>query len=145
MDDPNADSPYLPLQSRDRAADSSGDPFVQDGMTGKLIVLSTFNNSADAHLFKNELENNGIKASVNNESSTAIFGATIAGPSSAFWIEVLVMETDVEQAMEVKNAWNQEAETLDTEVVPEWVCQCGETVDEGFAICWNCGAEFQQD
>lgn len=28
-------------------------------------------------------------------------------------------------------------------VVPAWTChQCGEEVDEGFAICWNCGAEY---
>jgi len=79
-------------------------------MTGKLVVLSTFESSVEAHLFKNELENNGIRASVSNENSTAIFGATIGGDS-------------------------------ENGLISEWTCNCGETVDEGFAVCWSCGAD----
>ena len=32
-----------------------------------------------------------------------IFGATIAGPSSAFWIEVLIDESDSAKGLEIKN------------------------------------------
>ena len=112
-------------------------------MAGKLIVLSTFDNSVDAHLFKNELENNGIQASINNETTTAIFGATIAGSSSAFWIEVLIMESDANRALEIKNSWNSDSADGDDGGIAEWICKCGETVDEGFALCWNCGSEME--
>ena len=114
-------------------------------MTGKLVVLSTFESSIEAHLFKNELENNGIRASVSNENSTAIFGATIAGSSSAFWIEVLVMEADADRALKIKAQWSSQSDGLDAGEISEWACQCGETVDEGFAVCWSCGAEHTEE
>jgi hypothetical protein len=109
----------------------------------KLIVLATFNNPHDAHLLKARLEDHGIKAIVGNENSTAIMGATIAGPSSAFWIEVLILESDAQAALPIKDAYN--SGTKETfEEIGEWVCDCGETVDAGFAVCWNCERSYSQ-
>lgn len=110
--------------------------------TEQLILLSTFNNTHDAQLFRIELEQQGIKShQVSNELTTSLFGATIAGPSSTFWIEVLVLESDVEKGLEIKN------NTFDSKVnkevdVPQWKCACGEAIDAGFAICWQCNADY---
>lgn len=123
---------------------SSGhDNHESDGdQAGKLVVLSTFENSVEAHMFRNELESHGIDAKVGNETSTAIFGATIGGSSSAFWIEVLIMESDSARGLEIKQRWakRQQEEVVE---VPEWNCKCGETVDAGFAMCWNCDANYE--
>lgn len=139
------DSVYRSPDPDDQAEDHSNrrDDAPHEGLSGKLLVLATFDNSIDAHLFRNELESNGIPASVNNENTTAIFGATITGPSSAFWVEVLIMEADAERGLEIKNEWNsrREVDHASSEI-PEWFCTCGETVDEGFAICWSCGAQW---
>jgi len=140
MTESNEQNPYRPPNANGES-EADADERPPRGMAGKLLVLSTFENSVDAHLFKNELENKGIRASINNETTTAIFGATIGGPSSAFWIEVLVMESDAERALEIKTQWNSKAEDSTTVEIAEWTCKCGETVDEGFAVCWNCGAD----
>ena len=140
MTDPNELNPYQsPKTKSSPRADES--PVKPQGMTGKLVVLSTFESSVEAHLFKNELENNGIRASVSNENSTAIFGATIGGSSSAFWIEVCVMEADAERGLEIKTEWTSRSDDSENGLISEWTCNCGETVDEGFAVCWNCGAD----
>ena len=113
---------------------------IQSG--DKLVVLSTYDNSIDAHMFRNELEQHGITARVGNETTTAIFGATIAGPSSAFWIEVLVLESQSDKALEIKNKWLESNESKVVVEIPEWQCKCGETVDAGFAACWNCESDY---
>ena len=93
-------------------------------------------------MFCSELISQGIEARVNNELSSNLLGATIAGPSSAFWIEVVVLSSDVEQALEIKNRWLND-QAIPEEAVDEWTCPCGETVDEGFSICWNCGGDYE--
>ena len=108
----------------------------------KLVTLATFDNPYDAHLLRNELENNGIDATVANEASTSIFGATIVGPSRAFWIEVLVKESDAKAALLIKEQLL-ESSSSDKSDIPEWKCICGETVDAGFAVCWSCEAEYR--
>jgi len=111
---------------------------------GRLLTLATFVESVDAHLFRNELQNHGIRAAVTNENSTAIFGATIAGQSAAFTIDVMIMETDAEAGLEVKQRWiaTRKGEEVTEQEIAEWTCACGETVDAGFEICWNCGSVF---
>jgi len=109
----------------------------------KLVVLATFRTPIDAHVLRNRLLENGIDAKVSNESTTALFGSSMAGPSSAFWIEVLIRESDAEAALKIKNQYV-ELDQANPVAIPEWTCSCGETVDAGFAICWNCGAEHQE-
>ena len=138
------ENPYRSPTGADNPTDRSGEPDpARNRMSGKLVVLSTFDNSVDAHGLKNELESHGIQASVNNETTTATFGATMAGASSAFWIEVLVMESDSDRGLEIKNRWNSDSVDENVERIAEWTCGCGETVDEGFAVCWSCGSEME--
>ena len=107
----------------------------------KLITLATFDNPYEAHLLCNELRSAGIDASVTNETSTAVMGATIVGPSRAFWIEVVIKECDSKAALLIKEQFlsSDPGEEPD---IPQWKCTCGETVDAGFAVCWNCEAEY---
>ena len=142
MTESNDQNPYSPPNFK--AAPEVDESPAAKGLTGKLVVLSTFESSIEAHFFKNELENHGIRAAVGNETSTAIFGPTIGGPSSAFWIEVLVMEDDAERGLEIKKEWNLKSDDSVTIEIAEWTCTCGETVDAGFAVCWSCGAEHEQ-
>lgn len=109
----------------------------------KLVVLAAFDNPIDAHTFKNVLEQNGIDASVNNETTTAIFGLTIAGPSSAFSIEVVIRKSDAEAGLAVKERFLSSLPN-DSSPIPEWACKCGETVDAGFEVCWNCEAGYDE-
>lgn len=109
----------------------------------KLVVLATFDNSVDAHFLRNQLMEAGIRAEVANETTASMFSATLAGPSSAFWIEVLVLHTDTEKALIIKENFQSDQKSQTT-VIPEWKCECGETVDEGFAVCWNCDSDYTQ-
>lgn len=110
----------------------------------KLIVLATFSTSSDAHCLRAALESNGIRSTVANETSTTLLGSSLFGPTSAFWVEVLVFESDVEKASEIKNKISLDSEASE-EINPEWVCVCGETVDAGFAICWACSSPYPED
>jgi len=138
MESPKESNPYEPPQFLEPAKDEK----ASNRQRGeKLIVLATFNSSTDAHLLRNVLEENGVDARVGNETTTAIFGATIAGPSSAFWIEVLVLKSDAEKALEIKNRF---LANTDGSPIPEWTCKCGETVDAGFAVCWSCESQYSE-
>lgn len=108
----------------------------------KLIVLATFSNSSEAQLLRVALENDGIRASVANEQSASLLGASMFGPTSAFWVEVLVFNSDSEEALAIKHRIFPEGET---ETVPEWTCPCGETVDAGFEICWSCSSPYKNE
>ena len=112
----------------------------QDG--DKLVILATFENSVEAHLLCGELNEQEIEAQVGNETSSTIFGAGIAGSSNAFSIKVLVMKRDLEKALEIKAEFFAR-KSDDPMEIPEWNCKCGEVVDEGFAVCWSCEAEYQ--
>lgn len=104
---------------------------------GNLVVLATFDNGPEAHALRIELENNGIRAAVANESSAQSIGGSLFGRLSAVWIEVVVLDSDAEQALVIKNAFL--AGINDSEIT-EWQCKCGEMVDAGFAQCWSCMA-----
>lgn len=101
----------------------------------RLVVLATFDNGPEAHCLRIELEHHGIPAKVSNENSAQTIGASLFGRIASIWVEVVVLEKDLEKALEVKNGFssaNQESE------IAEWECSCGETVDAGFAQCWSC-------
>lgn len=107
----------------------------------KLVVLATFDNSSEAHRLRAELEAHGIRASVSNENSANVIGASLFGKIAAISVEVLVLDADLERAVEIKNNYlNDRKETP----IPEWTCECGETVDAGFSTCWACGAEYRE-
>ena len=98
----------------------------------KLVVLATFDGYSDAQLLVAELERHGIPARLGNVETKSL-GFLL----SAFWIEVLVIESDANRALKIKEKIN-----YATGAIPEWVCACGETVDEGFEQCWSCMAEY---
>lgn len=109
----------------------------------KLIVLATFSTEIEAEMFRMQLSAAGIESRLANELSTPLFGGSLMGSSSSFWLEVLVRESDANRGLEIKNVWN-EADPVDLKAhFPEWICGCGETVDAGFGTCWNCGAEYR--
>lgn len=102
----------------------------------RLVVLATFDHSPDAHLLRMELENDGVVASVANETSAQTIGASIYGRIVAVPIEVLVFESDLELALEIKANYEQ---GLENQNAAPWQCRCGATVDAGFKRCWSCG------
>ncbi len=93
------------------------------------VRLAEFESSIAAHSMRILLEANGIEARVHGD-----FLAEIAAVER---IALVVRESDLELAKRVITEVPAAAETL----VPEWNCQCGATVDEGFQICWSCGRE----
>ena len=134
-----------PYQSPESASDGKA-PLPDLSLSrskDELIVLATFENSPEAHCLRGELENNGIAATVSNELSAQVVGASLFGRISAIWIEVLVLKSDAEAALEIKNRF--QAEQSDSKSsIPEWSCKCGETVDEGFGQCWSCMLPFEE-
>ena len=111
----------------------------QSSPAERLVVLATFSRSTDAQCLRVALENAGIRAAVVNEQSTTLMGATWFGPTSAFWVEVLVFESDADRALLIKS--NLFDDSIQTDI-PEWTCSCGETVDSGFEICWACSTPY---
>ena len=102
---------------------------------GKVVVLATFEGSPEAHCLRNQLELNGIRAAVTNETSAQTVGGSLFGRIAAISIEVVVLESDIEAALKVKSELLADTTTME---IPEWTCACGETVDAGFAQCWSC-------
>ena len=93
----------------------------------KYVKLAQFDNAMPAHSMRILLEANGIDARVHGDFAVEI-GATIA-------VTLVVRESDLAIAKRVIAEVPAASEVL----VPEWICDCGETVDQGFQICWSCG------
>ena len=93
----------------------------------KFVKLAKFDNAIPAHSIRILLEANGIEARVQGD-----FVVEIAGADS---ILVIVREGDLEIAKRIIAEVPAASEVL----VPEWTCDCGETVDKGFQVCWSCG------
>jgi len=106
----------------------------------KLVTLAAFDNSIEAHALKDMLSLNGIESRVTNESMAASFGI-LAGTTSSFSPSVMILETDVEAAMAIKQKFLA-GDYIQATAIPEWTCGCGETVDAGFEVCWNCEALY---
>ena len=104
-----------------------------------LVTLARFTNSAVAHSLRILIEAHGIRVSVTNELSNSAMGTSIFGNLSPIGIEVCVFRRDLDEARTIMKNVPEASETL----VPQWPCQdCGETVDEGFIVCWSCGKEM---
>ncbi len=134
-------NPYQPPRTRNEVFRQRNEVNRDKEQRGeKLVVLATFENSAEAHLLRAELGKNGIHARLANEETKAALGFSILGSMSAFWVEVLVLESDAEKALLIKQKFNMK----ETKPIPEWTCSCGETVDAGFEQCWSCMATFDE-
>lgn len=101
----------------------------------ELVRLMELESDVEANFLKGFFADHGIQAMVSGIDGSA-FGAALDGPEP---IEIFVRPDEVETAQELIE------ELLDDEEneVPAWTCKCGEDVDEGFFVCWSCGADYQ--
>ena len=100
-----------------------------------LVRLDSFGSEILALRAQALLESEGIKASL-VEPEGGGFGL---GLDAVDEFEMIVNQKDLEAAKKIIA----EMEAVEEgEPVPAWTCACGEDVDEGFGVCWSCGAEF---
>lgn len=81
------------------------------------------------------LEEKGIKAFLQGLDASAL-GNALDGDEV---LELYVQAEDFSKADELLIELFEE----DADDVPAWTCQCGEEVDAGFFVCWNCETEYQ--
>ena len=77
----------------------------------------------------------GIDAKLHGEEHSAL-GLDLDGPEA---IEVIVKRKDYDAAKAILD----ELKSTEADPIPAWKCECGEEVDEGFAVCWSCQAEYK--
>lgn len=87
--------------------------------------------------FQSILESEGIRTTVKNEAGSSLAGEV---PFTQVFPELWVLEEkDVPRAKDIIRHYLAEAESSATPH-KDWTCpNCHETVDGGFAECWNCG------
>jgi hypothetical protein len=93
----------------------------------QFVLLADFDNIASAHSMRVLLEASGLEARVHGD-----FSAEIGSVDRA---TLLVRSGDLELAQKIVTEVPAASEIL----IPEWICDCGQTVDEGFQVCWSCG------
>lgn len=107
-----------------------GEPVLRDVYLAK--------NTADAHVAKLFLAEEGIVARISGEQLQSAIGELPPGPPSA--PSLLVREADYESAKQLIR--QMESLRRLSESIPEqppWSCpECQEEVDGTFDICWNC-------
>lgn len=89
-------------------------------------------NAPVAHLVRHALEGDGIHAEVRGETRAAFVGEI---PPIETWVEVWVRPEDVAAAAPIVRTF-----THDDGSPAEWRCDCGETIEGAFGVCWACGA-----
>ncbi len=107
-------------------------------MADKLVTVMTFNNSFEAQLAKNLLENEGITSVVTGEFSSDVLLGTVLGRNQ---IALQVHEDDAQRAVallaevELNKNWEEEAESG----ADVWICSiCGEPISNRLSICSAC-------
>ena len=133
-------NPYRPPAFNPSDSADNSKPEKSEFDECKLVVLAEFVTSIEAHGLRNMLADNGIESQVTNEQGGVSFGL-LAGTSRSFSPSVMIREEDSEAGLAIKQEYLS-ADFADSSEVPEWVCRCGETVDAGFEVCWNCEASF---
>jgi len=88
--------------------------------------------------FQSILESEGIATELRNEGGSSLAGEV---PFTQVFPELWVTRAkDVDRAKAIIKAYQDEQHSS-ASTLKDWVCpSCGETVDGGFAECWNCGA-----
>ena len=108
-------------------------------MSDKFVTVATFNQSFEAQLARNLLENEGITSIVGGEfASDALFG----NPALGDQIVLQVREEDAQRAAGILAAvaaakldehWEDEAEA------GVWLCSiCGEPISNRLSVCYSC-------
>lgn len=107
-------------------------------MSDKLVTVMTFNNSFEAQLAKNLLENEGIVSTVTGElSSDVLLGTGLACQQVALQVHERDAQRAVALLAEValNKDWEDEAES-GSDV---WICSiCGEPISNRLSICFAC-------
>lgn len=104
-------------------------------MSDDLVSAGIFTSETQAYHAQAALKEAGINARI-SEPDDGAFGISM---DVAEQIDLIVVASDFEAARKILDEL-EEAEQ--GELAPAWTCQCGEEVDEGFAVCWSCGSEF---
>lgn len=97
-----------------------------------LVQIASFEFEHQAILFRDMLNEHGIPAWVTRD------GVAAFGSGCLVEVEVSIHKINVEAANKVLASLPKE------KVVPPWTCSCGAAVDEGFSICWSCGADLEE-
>lgn len=103
-----------------------------------LVRLATFEYEYEAMLLKNALNDNGIPAWVTGGDGVNTFGAGLTA-AGLVGVDVRIRQIDLGDAQATMKALEKETDSVH---VPSWTCSCGEDVDEGFAVCWSCGSDY---
>ena len=109
------------------------DPLTESHHDEPLVTLRRFATEAEAAMAQGLLRESGILAYTAGGQATSTF--TVSGIAS---VPLQVPQSRVEEAEALL------AKEFDTDSdVPEWTCaSCSAEVDAGFAVCWQCGAEY---
>lgn len=97
-------------------------------MSDRLVVIAAMSDGLSAHSIRLLLEASGIQAFVTGDFPTEI-------PHERVLVHVRQADLDLAETILA------EVPAASEVMIPEWVCACGETVDAGFHVCWNCGQE----
>ena len=102
-----------------------------------LVRLAAFEHEYEAILLKNNLNDNGVPAWVTGGDGVNTFGAGLTA-AGLVGVDVRIRKIDLEAARVILAEMEEDSSTN----LPAWKCECGEDVDEGFAVCWSCGSEW---
>jgi hypothetical protein len=99
------------------------------------VAIATFDSEPEAKILQIALIDRGIKATISGDVTA--FGGITGGVTG---VTVYVRKIEAEEARAIVREISEE----ENQLCPAWKCRCGATVDEGFAICWSCGAKFSE-
>ncbi len=100
-----------------------------------LLRVAEFNDPSQARFAIAALVEKGIDAKLHGEEHSAL-GLDLDGPDA---IEIIVQRKDYDAAKAILD----ELSATEADPIPGWTCECGAEVDEGFAVCWQCQAEYK--
>lgn len=104
-----------------------------------LIRLASFEYEYEAISLRVALNEEGIPAWITGGDGVNTFGAGLTA-AGLVGVDVNIRQIDLKAAEKAMEQLQKESKVV---MVPAWKCKCGEQVDEGFAVCWSCGAEFE--
>ena len=106
-------------------------------MAEEFVKVYQAKNVTEAYLVKNLLEEEGIEAHIEGEYLQGALGDL---PWLAISPRVLVPAEAEERARRIVEDFDSQRLAEPTgEPSPPWRCPgCGEEVDAGFEVCWNC-------
>lgn len=91
-------------------------------------------NLQEAHIKKDLLENEGIKAIVQGSNIWGIYGAL---PTVEGEVTLWVNENEIDRALSIIESYDEQL--IASSSTEQWLCaSCGEESENHFDCCWNC-------